>query len=584
MSNQKYEKIMKAIKCILVSLAALVFSACDLNERPDSFVDHATFYENVMQCRSAINSCYSSMKPIFTANYMMAVEGCTDLWYCTSSTVDAILDVSPAKPQMGKTVWQYGYQGVMRCNECIDCILNAKTNIEEEKKMALVAECVVLRAFYYYILTSFFGDVPFYTERVGDIATLEKVRRLPRMDANEIRQYLYDDINNYINYLPQQRTCEDPEARAGAALGYMLQAKFMMWNKEWTEALTPLLELEKLYGDLSQYPLHEIMWRYNNVPEGIFELQQNYAADGVQYYGNVACIMMPPHQGNGVFNGVALSGYGDTMTAWNSLRANNYLGIFRPAYAATPDAVQKKEEANYVTGGPNSGIYNPLPLTYDDNDVDADKNGIKDNVFFTSDKYRYYTKLDVEAATTGVNSNGDIIDKRIQYKLGLGNYETGETFTYTRQWGVPWPGPQFWCPNITATYDGNNYRLFRYADAILMLAECYCELTDDEASIRYLNMVKDRADIAHYENFSSFDELAVEIRVERGRELAGEFMRKYDLVRWGIWYEQTMAFSNHTNLKNKMKPCHRYYPIPDTQCGLSGGVLTNDEYTAEGMK
>lgn len=568
---------MKAIKYTLLSLAALVFSACNLQEEPDSFVDHNTFYENVMQCRAAVNSCYNSMKPIFTANYMMAVEGCTDLWYCTSSTVDAILDVSPAKPQMGKNVWQYGYQGVMRCNECIDCILNSK--VEDEKKMPLVAEAVVLRAFYYYILTSFFGDVPFYTERVADIATLEKVRRLPRMDANETRQALYDDINEHMQYLPQQRTCEDKEARAGAALGYMLMAKFAMWNEQWDEALVPLHKLEELYGDLQQYPLHEIMWRYKNVPEGIFELQLHYAPDGVQYYGNVACIMMPPHQGNAVFNGVPLTGYGDTMVAWASLRANNYLGIFRPAYAKDKDEVQKKEQSGYES----TGIYNPLPLTYDDNDVDADNNGVKDNVFFTSAQYRYYVKLDVEAATTHVNADGKPIDKRIQYKLGLGNYETGGTFQYVREWGVPWPGPQFWCPNITSSYDGNNYRLFRYADAILMLAECYCEKGNDTEAVKYLNMVKERAGIAAYDNFSSFEELTVEIRTERGRELAGEFMRKYDLVRWGIWYEQTYNYTNYAKLKDKMKPCHRYYPIPDTQCGLSGGALTNDEYTAEGM-
>lgn len=569
---------MKAIKYLMLSLAAFTLSACNLNEEPDSFVDHETFYETVLQCRSAVNGCYNSMKPIFTANYMMAVEGCTDLWYCTSSTVDAILDVSPAKPQMGKNVWQYGYQGVMRCNEVIDCLL-ASNKVEDEKKMPMVAEVVVLRAFYYYILTSFFGDVPYYTERVGDIATLEKVRRLPRMDAKATRQALYDDIANYMQYLPQQRTCEDKEARAGAALGYMLQAKFMMWNQEWDEALKPLMALEELYGDLQQYPLHEIMWRYKNVPEGIFELQLHYAPDGIQYYGNVACIMMPPHQGNGIFNGVALDEYGDTMTAWSSLRANNYLGIFRPAYASTPGAVQQKQQSGYET----SGIYNPLPLTYDDNAVDEDKNGINDNIFFTSGQYRYYVKLDVEAATTGVNSEGKPIDKRIEYKLGLGNYKTGGTFQYVRDWGVPWPGPQFWCPDIVSTYDGNNYRLFRYADAILMMAECYCEKGNDIEAIKYLNMVKERAGIAAYENFSSFDELTVEIRTERGRELAGEFMRKYDLVRWGIWYEQTYNYTNYGKLKDKMKPCHRYYPIPDTQCGLSGGALTNDEYTAAGM-
>ncbi|MBQ3247803.1 MAG: RagB/SusD family nutrient uptake outer membrane protein, partial [Alistipes sp.] len=209
--------------------------------------------------------------------------------------------------------------------------------------------------------------------------------------------------------------------------------------------------------------------------------------------------------------------------------------------------------------------------------------------FFTSDLYRYYVMLDKEAVKTGKLADGTPVDKRIQYKLGLGNVDSESTigkdftFAYVRDWGVPWPGPQFWCPNITSSYDGNNYRLFRYADAILMLAECYCEKGNDAEAIKYLNMVKERAGIHAYENFSSFEELTVEIRTERGRELAGEFMRKYDLVRWGIWYEQTYNYTNYAKLKDKMKPCHRYYPIPDTQCGLSGGALTNDEYTADGM-
>ena len=70
---------------------------------------------------------------------------------------------------------------------------------------------------------------------------------------------------------------------------------------------------------------------------------------------------------------------------------------------------------------------------------------------------------------------------------------------------------------------------------------------------------------------------------ERARELGGEFQRKFDLVRWGIWYDQTYAYTNNATLKGKMRPCHRYYPIPDAQCALSGYVLTNDEYLADGL-
>ena len=96
-------------------------------------------------------------------------------------------------------------------------------------------------------------------------------------------------------------------------------------------------------------------------------------------------------------------------------------------------------------------------------------------------------------------------------------------------------------------------------------------------------MVRTRAGVEPETNFTGFEALTALVRCERARELGGEFQRKFDLVRWGVWYEQTRDNTNNATLRNRMKRCHRYYPIPDVQCALSGRVLTNDEYVAEGM-
>ena len=69
-----------------------------------------------------------------------------------------------------------------------------------------------------------------------------------------------------------------------------------------------------------------------------------------------------------------------------------------------------------------------------------------------------------------------------------------------------------------------------------------------------------------------------ELRAERARELAGELHRKYDLVRWDMWYTAVTTYSDFSKLKNNIRECHEYYPIPDTQCALSGYVLNNPEY------
>ena len=52
-----------------------------------------------------MNGCYIPIKSIYTYTYMIATECVTDIAYCPSGTRDASLDISPAVPRMGSTVW-----------------------------------------------------------------------------------------------------------------------------------------------------------------------------------------------------------------------------------------------------------------------------------------------------------------------------------------------------------------------------------------------------------------------------------------------------------------------------------------------
>ena len=131
--------------------------------------------------------------------------------------------------------------------------------------------------------------------------------------------------------------------------------------------------------------------------------------------------------------------------------------------------------------------------------------------------------------------------------------------------------------------DSNNYKVFRYADALLMMAECYCNSGNADGAMEALNKVRERAGVDPITNFTGYESLTAVLRCERARELGGEFQRKFDLVRWGVWYEQTLASTNNSKLRERIKRCHRFYPIPATQCALSSGALSNDEYVAEGM-
>lgn len=85
---------------------------------------------------------------------------------------------------------------------------------------------------------------------------------------------------------------------------------------------------------------------------------------------------------------------------------------------------------------------------------------------------------------------------------------------------------------------GINFRVIRYADVLLMMAEVENELTGPGAALPYINQVRERADVdmplyptALYPTGSQ-EEMRLAIMHERRVEMAGEQVRNRDIRRW----------------------------------------------------
>lgn len=491
---------------LYILLAFLPLASCSLKEDTSLYVSPDEFCSTIGQCDAAVASTYTQLNTVYALAFEIAMEGCTDLYHIRSGTQDAQMDVSPASPRFGNTMWEYAYAGVRNANYALYGMANS--GLDENDLKPLIAEAKIMRAYWYYMLTSFFGDVPFWTEYIQDLDALEAVRQLQRMSADTTRATLIRELKDCLGDLPQARRCDvvvngdNSLQRAGASMGYMVMAKMAMWNKDWESAIWALEILRNLYGELSQYPLSDVPYSVKNTPESIFEVQHTYSASGLKVYSNLGAVAMPYPKAQAAdstytFNGVAIPELGTDCVAWQPLRPNKFL---------------------------HSTLF----------------------------------------------SKSDTKDKRQEYTLAR---------TYNKKdFSTVWSGPKFWCYNMYNTYDHNNYTIFRYADALLMLAECYNEVDRPDEAIACLDEVKSRAGIDLYGSFRTKEKLLEEIQNERGRELAGEFQRKFDLVRWGIWYQRTYQYTDYADLKNNIRPYHEYYPIPDTQVALSGGMLDNKAY------
>ncbi len=494
-------------KILYILTGVLLVASCSLKEDSSGIVNPYEFFKTKAQIRAAVNGCYDPLNGIHNLIYFIAVEGTTDLASTNgSSRPDAKLEISPVSPGAGTSAWNNSYTGIRMCLSTLAGI--GRSEVADSEKLPLEVETRILLSYYYYVLTSFFGDVPFYEDYVETDEDIQRITALGRMSAVETRRTLIEELKLYVPALPQVRTCDQVYNYAGAAMGWMLIAKMAAWNKDWDEVIYACEHLEDIYGDLDQYPYTDTYFRCKNTPESIFEINHEYEDGGISYMTTnslpiaTVCMPYPKETGAAIYNGVTIPELGDKAYCYTPLRPTKYMKeSVMPA-----EAGDIRRECNFSTS----------------------YGGVK--------------------------------------------YSGSNT----------WLGPKFWCPNMYQNHDNNNYKIFRYADALLLLAEAWCEKGNYPKSVEYLNKVRHRAQLPDY-TFVTAVKLRGVIRDERGRELFGEFCRKYDLVRWGIWYDQVQSYNLYSHVQNNIRPCHEYYPIPDIQCVRSGHVLSNPEYNKYGL-
>ena len=129
---------------------------------------------------------------------------------------------------------------------------------------------------------------------------------------------------------------------------------------------------------------------------------------------------------------------------------------------------------------------------------------------------------------------------------------------------------------------GINFRVIRYADVLLLQAEALNELGRTADAVALVKQVRDRVGLATAAA-STFTQssLRLYMRDERGRELAGEGQRWFDINRWGLLDNQAGLdylikldpdFNNFVLGKSKL------LPIPQADINLDPSIKQNPGY------
>jgi hypothetical protein len=360
------------------------------------------------------------------------------------------------------------------------------------------AEAKFLRAYFYFELVRSFGNIAFYTENLAPSEYSQE-----NADKAEVYAQIEKDLTEAIAVLPNKsQQSSDDYSRASKGAAQSLLGKVYLYQEKFDEAASVL-------GDVVNSGQYDLVAEYDS----IFRLSEEYGIESV-FEIPYAPLLHGDSWGNGresegnietqltgprdiALPGITRSGWGFDMIDSSLI----------DAFDAAGDEIRK-----YGTGfGPE--LYMEL--------FDLTPEEVENNYGFP----------DVPEWT------GWYQKKRAPY-LGYNDPSLSNDWTY-----------------------GNNERIIRFADVLLMYAEALNRKSspDDATALQAVNRVRARVELLPLS--ATGNNLFEAIKVERRLELAMEGHHRYwDLVRWG-------DASSVLGSRGFIQGTHEIWPIPEEEIG-----------------
>lgn len=462
--------------------------------------------------------------------------------------------------------WSVVYEGVTRSNSVLKVMAKA-TDISASDITRITAEARFLRGHYHFEAKKMYKNVPYVDETVTDYRVPNDKDIWPAIEAD--LKFAYDNLPEIMN----------AKGRVNKWAAAALYAKALLYQGKYAEAKT-VFDLVYTTGKNAQGQKFGLLSKYHAAFDAETE-NSNESVFAVQYSVNDGA----PDAANG--------GWGEVLNFPYNAGPGGCCGFFQPS--------QDLVNAFQVDAG---GL--PLLDTYNASEVKNDQ-GITSAAPFTPTTVALDARIDWTVGRRGIpyldhgkHPGADWI--RLQ-SYGGPYSPMKNVFTKAEKDKLSDKG--FWTSGVTAT----NYTLIRFADVILMLAECEVEVGSLEKARQYVNEIRARAanpagfvldgavPAANYKvglyTTPWVDKVLARkaVHFERRIELGMEGHRFFDLVRWGeakatldAYYKYVSGTTNPSiaNQREYLKvpsvPTFitgksEYFPIPQRQIDLSNGTL-----------
>lgn len=495
----------------------LVLTKCsDLDLNPTSQLSTNNFFSNDSELEIAINDLYK--KFLFKVDRN---EWTDDYWLRGQPTNDITAGSINSETGFVETYWSDLYKGIARANVLLKEMSEVEADITPDLYTRIQGEARFLRAYFYSILISHYGDVIFYTEN----PSLEEAYALTRTDKNVIKEFIFSELDAAAELLPESYTASELK-RASKSAAWGIKARTALYMGDYAVAR----DAAKKVMDLGIHQLHpsyeELFHKASaNHSEIIFSIPNSAVLGEVSHSLGDTRNIITRNSG----------GFGAWIPTWSMV------DIYETVDGLTID---------------ESPLYNPhVPFQ------NRDPRMTMTIVPFGENWLGYSYQPHPDSLTVYSTKEG----KRVS---NLDNRKVAQFASYT---GFVWKkGVEYQSWGIDKLPE-NDVLVLRYADILLMYAEAKIELNEiDQSVLDAINQVRARAyqvpltQVADYPEITAMDQatLTEVVRRERRVEFVMEGLRYMDLIRWRI--AEKALNTKLVGLRNPDDQNRSQWPFTDT--------------------
>ena len=533
---------MKRINILILVAASMLMAGCKdgfFSTNSPSAMDEASVFSSSRQTEQVIAGIYA----VFGEQNSYRSRLCGQ-WVSFNTDIEWMNDLytynNYAMTKAGhsditskdKHPWVYYTAAIERANLCINGIEQYGDTTDKDIRY-LWGEALTLRAFLYYEMSKLWGDVPYLFAPL-DVNTTEAIY-VTKCDRNKVYDKLRIDLRKAIELMPFSDEITWGPARNTVermnkqfACGLLARVDLMYAGK----AMRPDVWIEGGGSSCSVQPnTKDPGLRSELLGEAVKYTEMVMNHDGVDVGGKLKASY------EDVFRAICgnVTEYNKTETLWEIPFANDVRGQFLNRMGAyiNKTALGKVLHTTPTSKSNLKIVFTPdFVLGFEPNDT---------RKWVTINPYEWaYDNSNTTKVDSTLSSKDTIIYQKPTKanKFYLGKYRY-EWLNY----------------DVTGDDDGLNMPIMRYSDILLMYAEAMIggvlgdapNYTGSRSAQEVFDLVRKRAGLTP----KTVDMKA--IQEERAHEFAGEHIRKYDLMRWGILQSSLQAAQAKLEMFGKVK-------------------------------